>query len=97
MDYLATYADYISVHRYVGNHNDNSADFLAVTNSTDNQIEEAAAVSRYAQAKNRRWNRAAICRDHRVTARRLAPGWHACSEFRRTLELRQFCMPETVM
>jgi alpha-N-arabinofuranosidase len=32
--------DYISVHRYVGNEDDDTANFLAVTNSIDQQIEE---------------------------------------------------------
>jgi alpha-N-arabinofuranosidase len=47
----------------VGNENNDTADFLAVTNSIDKQIEEIASVCRYAQAKNRSWKRAAICFD----------------------------------
>jgi alpha-N-arabinofuranosidase len=63
LEYLASYADFISVHRYVGNHKNDTADFLAVTNAIDNQIEQTAAVCRYAQARARRRNRAAICFD----------------------------------
>jgi alpha-N-arabinofuranosidase len=36
--------DYLSVHRYVGNTEDDTEDFLAVTNSIDRQIEATAAV-----------------------------------------------------
>jgi alpha-N-arabinofuranosidase len=63
LEYVASYADYISSHRYVGNENNDTADFLAVTNSIDKQIEETAAVCRYTQAKNKQWKRVAICFD----------------------------------
>ena len=38
LDYVGDLADYISLHKYVGNHNGNTSDFLAVTNSIDEQI-----------------------------------------------------------
>ncbi|MCJ7703683.1 MAG: hypothetical protein MUO62_19055, partial [Anaerolineales bacterium] len=38
LEYIGPYADYISLHRYVGNNDNNSPDFLAVTNSIDQQI-----------------------------------------------------------
>lgn len=38
--------DYISMHRYVGNENDDTPEFLAVTNSIDQQIEATDAVCR---------------------------------------------------
>ena len=63
LEYIASYTDHISAHRYVGNPNNDTADFLAVTNSIDKQIEDTAAVCRYAQARNRRWKRATICFD----------------------------------
>jgi len=82
LEYISAYADYISTHRYVGNENNDTADFLGVTNSIDKQIEEIASVCRYAQAKNRSWKRAAICfdewnvwyRNHEVDGKReMAP------------------------
>lgn len=63
LEYVGDYADYISLHRYVGNQNNNTADFLAVTNSIDQQIEEMDAACRYAQARRRSKKRAYLCFD----------------------------------
>lgn len=63
LDYLGDYADYISLHRYVGNEADDTADFLAVTNSIDRQIEEMDAACRFVQAKRRNKKRAYLCFD----------------------------------
>ncbi len=51
LEYMGTYADYVSLHRYVGNPKGNTADYLAVTNSIDQQIEEMDAVCRFVQAR----------------------------------------------
>jgi alpha-N-arabinofuranosidase len=45
--------DYISLHRYVGNSDNDTSDFLAITNGIDRQIEEMDAVCRCVQAKRR--------------------------------------------
>ncbi len=50
LDYLGDYADYVSLHRYVGNHENDTANYLAITNSIDRQIEEMDAVCRFIQA-----------------------------------------------
>ncbi len=63
LDHLGAYADYISLHRYVGNPANNPADYLAVTNAIDQQIEAMDAVCRYIQAKHRRAKRAYLCFD----------------------------------
>ena len=63
LDYLGDYADYISLHRYVGNPQDNTPDYLAVTNSIDRQIEEMDAVCRFIQAKRRSPKRTYLCFD----------------------------------
>lgn len=63
LDYLGDYADYISLHRYVGNRDDNTPDYLAVTASIDQQIEEMDAVCRFVQAKRRSRKRAYLCFD----------------------------------
>ena len=63
LDYLGDYADYISLHRYVGNEANDTADFLAVTNSIDRQIEEMDAACRFVQAKRRSNKRAYLCFD----------------------------------
>ncbi len=55
--------DYISLHRYVGNQRDDTADYLAVTASIDAQIEAVDALCRYAQAKRRGRRRAYLCFD----------------------------------
>ena len=56
-------ADYLSLHRYVGNLDDDTPDFLAVTNSIDRQIEEMDAVCRFVQAKARSKKRAYLSFD----------------------------------
>lgn len=63
LEYIGSYADYISLHRYVGNYNDNTTDYLAVTNSIDQQIEEMDAVSRLVQARNKSKKRHYLCFD----------------------------------
>ena len=63
LDYLGDYADYVSLHRYVGNEANDTADFLAVTNSIDRQIEEMDAACRFVQAKRRSSKRAYLCFD----------------------------------
>ena len=63
LDYLGDQADYISLHRYVGNRENDTADYLAVTNSIDRQIEEMDAACRFAQAKLRSPKRAYLCFD----------------------------------
>ncbi|RYG45641.1 alpha-N-arabinofuranosidase, partial [bacterium] len=45
--------DYLSLHRYVGNEDNDTPNFLAVTNSIDAQIEEAAALCRSVQGAKR--------------------------------------------
>ncbi|MEM7333856.1 MAG: alpha-L-arabinofuranosidase C-terminal domain-containing protein [Chloroflexota bacterium] len=63
LEYLGDYTDYISLHRYVGNPNDDTADFLAITNAIDKQIEEMDAVCRFVQGKHRSKKRAYLCFD----------------------------------
>ena len=53
LEYVGDYADYISLHRYVGNTTGDTADYLAVTNSIDQQIEAVDGLCRYVQAKIR--------------------------------------------
>jgi len=63
LEYLGDLADYVSLHRYVGNRDDDTPDFLAITNSLDRQIEEMDAVCRFVQAKQRSKKRAYLCFD----------------------------------
>ena len=63
LDYLGDLADYVSLHRYVGNPIDDTPDYLAVGSSIDKQIEEMDAVCRFVQAKRRSENRAFLCFD----------------------------------
>lgn len=63
LEHIGNLADYVSLHRYVGNRSGNTADFLAVTNSIDKQIEEMDAVCRFVQAKNRSPRRSYLCFD----------------------------------
>jgi alpha-N-arabinofuranosidase len=63
LEYVGDLADYVSLHRYVGNKDDDTPDYLAVTNSIDRQIEEMDAVCRFVQAKRRSKKRAYLCFD----------------------------------
>ncbi len=63
LEYMGDSADYISLHRYVGNRKNDTPDFLAVTNAIDRQIEEVDAVCRFVQAKRRGKKRAYLCMD----------------------------------
>ena len=63
LETLGDYADYISLHRYVGNRDDDTADYLALSNAIDRQIEEMDAVCRFVQAKRRSKKRAYLCFD----------------------------------
>ncbi len=63
LEYLGGSVDYISLHRYVGNRQDDTADYLAVSNSIDDQIEAVDALCRYVQAKRRGSRRAYLCFD----------------------------------
>jgi alpha-N-arabinofuranosidase len=63
LEYLGDMADYVSLHRYVGNRDDDTPDYLAVTNSIDRQIEEMDAVCRFVQARHRSKKRAYLCFD----------------------------------
>jgi alpha-N-arabinofuranosidase len=63
LEYIGSYADYISLHRYVGNPQGNTTDYLAVTNSIDQQIEEMDAVCRFVQARSKKKKRHYLCFD----------------------------------
>ena len=63
LEYLGDMNDYISLHRYVGNRNNDTPDYLAVTNAIDRQIEEMDAACRYVQAKQRSKKRSYLCFD----------------------------------
>jgi alpha-N-arabinofuranosidase len=63
LEHVGDYADYISLHRYVGNREDDTPDYLAVTNAIDCQIEEMDAACQFVQAKARNSKRAYLCFD----------------------------------
>ena len=63
LEYVGGLVDYMSLHRYVDNRAGDTADFLAVTNAIDRQIEEMDAVCRFVQAKRRSRKRAYLCFD----------------------------------
>jgi len=63
LDHLGDLADYVSLHHYVGNREDDTPDYLAITNSIDRQIEEMDAVCRFVQAKHRSKKRVYLCFD----------------------------------
>ena len=63
LENLGDLADYVSLHRYVANSNDDTPEYLAVSNSIDRQIEEIDAVCRCAQARRKGNKRAYLCFD----------------------------------
>ncbi len=60
---LGNLADYVSLHRYVGNRNDDTPAYLAVTAEVDRQIEAIDAVCRAVQARRKTGKRAYLCFD----------------------------------
>jgi len=63
LEYVGEMADYVSLHRYVGNRENDTPNYLAVTNAIDRQIEEMDAACRFVQAKARSPKRAYLCFD----------------------------------
>ncbi len=63
LEYIGPFTDYISLHRYIGNPQNDTSDYLAVTNSIDQQIEEMDAVCRFVQAKLHSKKRHYLCFD----------------------------------
>ncbi len=63
LEYIGQDADYISLHRYVGKWKGDTADYLAVTNAIDQQIEEADALCRFIQARAHSRKRHYLCFD----------------------------------
>lgn len=63
LDYLGDAADYISLHRYVGNRRNDTPDYLAVGASIDRQIEAVDALCRFSHARRRGRKRAYLCFD----------------------------------
>ncbi len=63
LEHIGDLADYVSLHRYVGNRENDTADYLAVTNSIDRQIEEMDAACRFVQARRRSKKRTYLCFD----------------------------------
>jgi alpha-L-arabinofuranosidase len=63
LEYIGSYADYVSLHRYLENPNNDTADYLASTTSIDQRIEHMDAVCRIVQAKTRSKKRHFLCFD----------------------------------
>jgi alpha-N-arabinofuranosidase len=63
LEHVGNQADYISLHRYVRNFEDDTPNFLAVTNSIDQQIEAIDGLCRAVQTKRRSFKRAYLCFD----------------------------------
>jgi alpha-N-arabinofuranosidase len=63
LEHLGDQADYISLHRYAGNREHDTPDYLAITRSIDRQIEEMDAACRFVQAKKRSAKRPYLCFD----------------------------------
>src|SRR5579859_6874746 len=63
LDYLGDLADYVSLHRYSGNREDDTPNFLAEGLRVEKQILEMDAVCRFIRAKRRSAKRAFLCFD----------------------------------
>jgi alpha-N-arabinofuranosidase len=63
LESLGPYADYVSLHRYIDNLRDDTADYLAATNSIDRRIEHMDTVCQIVQAKTRSKKRHYLCFD----------------------------------
>ena len=74
LEALGNLANYVSLHRYVGNREGDSANFLGISKSIDSQIEAIDACARYVQAKRRSGRRSFLCFDEWNVAYR-GGGW----------------------
>jgi len=63
LSYLGDRADFVSLHRYVGNREKDTPRYLATGLSVDKQIEEMDAACRFVAAKRRSKKRAFLCFD----------------------------------
>lgn len=63
LEYTWNNVDYVSLHRYVGNRESDTASYLGVTNAIDQQIEEMDAVCRFVQGKLKSDKRVYSCFD----------------------------------
>jgi alpha-L-arabinofuranosidase len=63
LEYIGPNADYVSLHRYIDNLKQDTADYLASTNSIDRRIEHMDTVCRITQAKLRSKKRHYLCFD----------------------------------
>jgi len=63
LEHLGSYADYGSLHRYVGNPENDTPDYLACSATVDKRIEHMDAVCRVVQAKTRNKKRHYLCFD----------------------------------
>ncbi len=63
LEYIGLYTDYVSLHRYVGNPKNDTADYLASITTIDQRIEHMDAVCRVVQAKTRSKKRHYLCFD----------------------------------
>jgi alpha-N-arabinofuranosidase len=63
LEYVGDYAEYLSLHRYAAKWKSVTSDYLAITNSIDEQIEAADGLCRYVQARNRSKKRYSLAFD----------------------------------
>lgn len=73
---LGGLADFVSLHRYVGNRTGDVADYLAVTRSIDEQIEKVDSVCCYVRGARRGRKRSYLSFDEwNVWYKTISPGW----------------------
>ena len=84
LEHLGDLADYVSLHRYVGNPDGDTADYLAVSAAIDRQIEEMDAVCRYVQARKRSKPSAPTCASTSGTCGTRIARWTARARWPRT-------------
>jgi alpha-N-arabinofuranosidase len=73
---LGRLADFVSLHRYVGNRSDDVADYLAVTNAIDEQIEKIDATCRHVRGARKGRKRVYLAFDEwNVWYKTMTPGW----------------------
>lgn len=76
LERLGGLADFVSLHRYVGNHSGDLEDYLAVTNSIDRQIGDVDATARHVRTARRGRKRAYLSFDEwNAWWRTITPGF----------------------
>jgi alpha-N-arabinofuranosidase len=98
LEYLGDSADYLSLHRYVGNPSGDTTNYLGVATSIDQQIEEIDSVCRLVQAKSHSKKRYYLAFDEwNIWYRTCKTFWTAPKEFPRPINEEKYNLEDALV